>query len=395
MEDNPIALCIRWVLRNEDQACRTMDSDALSRVESTWEIIRRLAKWALFLGLLVLAGYVLYRIRSVVASVFLSVVLTYILLPGVEWLCRRRRGRLRSRARRLVATILVFCVFLALLAAMTSLFVVPFAAELGQFTELVSGYLGKLAGPLNRIVKTIQESLDISQFVNKPDISRYGDLAGKIGSWLLRFAGSSVRLVLELVLIPVLAFYFTFDYHSITSELYALIPASKRREAIRLGRMAGGMLQSYIFGQLVLCVIAGVLTGAFLSLLDIKYVVVLALFAGITRAIPIIGPIVSGIPIVLVGALTNPGNIQIPIYLLIFVVVMHFAESKFIMPQLIGHRLQLNAAVVIIVLLIGAEFFGIVGMFLAAPVAAILREILRRYYVVPRERRAAAPQSAS
>lgn len=371
-----------------------MDSDALSRVESTWEIIRRLGRWALFLGLLVLAGYALYRIRSVVVSVFLSVVLTYVLLPGVEWLCRRRRGRLRPRARRLVATIMVFCVFLALVAAMTSLFVVPFTAELGQFTDLVSGYLGKLAGPLNRIVKTFQESLNINQFINKPDISGYGELAGRIGSWVLRFAGSSVRLVLELVLIPVLAFYFTFDYRSITCELYGLIPASKRREAIRIGRMAGEVLQSYIFGQLILCVIAGVLTGAFLSLLDIKYVVVLALFAGITRAIPIIGPVLSGIPIVLVGALTNPGNIEIPIYLLIFVIVMHFAESKFIMPQLIGHRLQLNAAVVIIVLLIGAELFGIAGMFLAAPVAAVFREILRRYYIMPRQRRAAA-QSAS
>lgn len=367
-----------------------MDSNALSRVESTWEIIRRLARWTLFLGLLVLLGYALYRIRSVVASVFLAIILTYILLPGVEWLCRRRRGRLRPKARRLIATILVFCVFLSLLAALVSLFVVPFAAELGDVTDLVSQYLGKLAGPLNRIVKAFQASVDVKEFINTPDLSKYSDLASKFGGWLLHFAGSSVRLVLELVLIPVLAFYFVFDYRSITCELYGLIPGPARREAMRIGRMAGGMLQSYIFGQLILCVIAGVLTGGFLSLLGIKYVVVLALFAGITRAIPIIGPILSGIPIVLVGALTNPGRIEIPIYLLIFVIVMHFAESKFIMPQLIGHRLQLHAAVVIIVLLIGAEFFGLAGMFLAAPVAAICRELLRRYYIRPRDRRAAA-----
>jgi len=372
-----------------------MDSSALSRVESSWEIIRRLARWTLFIGLLILLGYILYRIRSIVVSVFLSVILTYILLPGVEWLCRRRRGRLRPKARRLVATIMVFCVFLALLAAMISLFVVPFAAELGDFSTLVSRYMGKFAGPWNRIVTELQKGLDIKDLINRPDLSKYGDLANRLGGWVVRFAGSSVRLVLELVLIPVLAFYFTFDYRSITCEMYGLIPRAKRREAMRIGRMAGGMMQSYIFGQLILCVIAGVLTGAFLSLLSIKYVVVLALFAGITRAIPIIGPIVSGIPIVLVGALTNPTNVAIPVALLIFVVVMHFAESKFIMPQLIGHRLQIHAAVVIIVLLIGAEFFGIAGMFLAAPVAAICRELVRRYYVKPRERRAAAVHAVS
>jgi predicted PurR-regulated permease PerM len=371
-----------------------MDSSALNAVEATWEIIRRLTRRALVLALVVAVGYVLYRIRSVVASVFLAVILTYVLLPGVEWLCRKRSSRLRPKTHRLIATIMVFCVFLAALAAMISLFVVPFSAELGDFADLVGKHLGKLAGPLTRIVKAFQENVDVKEFINRPDWSRYGDLITRFGNWLLQFAGSSVRVVLELVLVPVLAFYFTFDYRSITREFYGLFPASKRRDAVRMGRIAGEMMQSYIFGQLILCLIAGLLTGAFLSMLGMRYVVVLALFAGITRAIPIIGPVVSGIPIVLVGALTFPDRIEVPIYLLLFVVFMHFAESKFIMPQVIGHRLRLNPAVVIIVLLIGAEFFGIAGMFLAAPVAAICREILRRYYVRPRERRAAA-QSAS
>lgn len=370
-----------------------MDSNAISRVDSTWEIIRRLARWAFLLGLFVAFCYLLYRIRSIVASIFLSVILTYILLPGVEWLCRRRRGRLCPKMRRLVATMMMFSVFLALVAAMVSLFVVPFASELGDFSILVGQYMGKLAEPLNRIVSAFQNSLDVKDFIGRPDISKFGDLVSKCGGWVLCFAGSSVRLILELVLIPVLAFYFVFDYRAITSELYAILPPSARREAVRMGRMAGGMLQSYIFGQLILCLIAGVLTGAFLWMLDIKYIVVLALFAGITRAIPIVGPILSGIPIVLVGALTSPGQLEIPIYLAIFVIVMHFAESKFIMPQLIGHRLQLHAAVVIIVLLIGAEFFGIAGMFLAAPIAAIIRELLKRYYIKPRDRRAAMQSS--
>ncbi len=287
-----------------------MDSSALSRVESTWEIIRRVARWALFLGLLVLLGYILYRIRSIILSVFLAVVLTYILLPGVEWLCRRRRGRLRPKARRLVATIMVFCVFVALLAAMLSLFIVPFLSELGEFTNMINQYVGKLAGPLNRVVEAFQSNLDVQEFMKRPDLSKYGDLAARIGEWLLHLAGSSIRVVVELVLVPVLAFYFVFDYRSVTSEFYALLPRPKRREAVRIGRMAGAMLQNYIFGQLILCVIAGVLTGGVLSIpgLHMKFIVVLALFAGITRAIPIIGPVVSGVPIVLVGALSIPAG---------------------------------------------------------------------------------------
>jgi len=91
---------------------------------------------------------------------------------------------------------------------------------------------------------------------------------------------------------------------------------------------------------------------------------------------------VSGVPIILVGLFYSNG-IAVPLYLLTFVVVMHFAESKFIMPRLIGDRLSLHPAVVIIVLFIGAEFFGLLGMFLAAPVAAVIRDVLRFYYVRP------------
>jgi len=86
---------------------------------------------------------------------------------------------------------------------------------------------------------------------------------------------------------------------------------------------------------------------------------------------------------VLVGLLNSPNSLVVPIELTIFVVVMHFVESKLILPKLIGHRLHLHPAIVIIALLIGAEFLGIVGMFIAAPVAAIVRELLRFYYIKP------------
>ncbi len=362
-----------------------MDSSARNTVDAVWEIIRRLARWGLFLLMIVFAGYALYRIRSVVMAVFAAVLLTYILLPGVEWLCRSRRTRLRPKVHRLIATIMVFAVFASLIAAAASLFVAPFTAELSDFVSSFSQYQTSAVDFVQKIWRAVPE--EGKDLIRKVDYARMSSWAKDYVGGILRFATSSVRVVLELVLIPVLAFYFVYDYKSITCELYGLIPKDKRRHAVRTGRTIGEILQSYIFGQLILCVIAGVLTGVVLGALNLKFVVVLALFAGITRAIPIIGPIASGIPIIIVGALSSPGRIEIPLYLALFVTVMHFAESKFIMPQLIGQRLRLHPAVVIIVLLIGAEFFGIVGMFLAAPVAAVIRELMRRYYVKPRETR--------
>ena len=379
-----------------------MVSATQAKTDDRPQVVKRLAKWALVLAILLVAAivaYGLYLIRSVIVSVFLAVLLTYVLLPGVEWLCRNRSRRISLRSQRLIATILIFLVFLALLAALISLFAGPFATELGQFTRFVKDHFGTYVGKfpllLEQTGKALQLNVNFGDFFNHPDLSKLGTVALDIGRWGLQVAGSSIRLALDIFLIPVLAFYFTFDYRSITHELYGFVPLSKRREAIRIGRCVGGLLQSYIFGQLILCVIAGVLTGVFLGALGIKYAVVLAIFAGVTRAIPVIGPIVSGVPIIIVGAATaSPGwELKIAAILAAFVIFMHFGESKFIMPQLIGRRMRLHPAIVIIVLLIGAEFFGLVGMFIAAPVAAIIRELVVRYYIKPRERQFCLPTS--
>jgi predicted PurR-regulated permease PerM len=292
--------------------------------------------------------------------------------------------RLRPKTQRLIATIVVFVAFLAVATAMIAIMTTPFNEELSRFTDSFHEYACQLSGFAGSFEKWYAKAVpyDVKNLIGNLDYSGLTKTFSVYIQRLLTVTKSWIGLALELILIPVLAFYFVLDHRTLTREMYGLVPKRRRREAIRIGHEIGMILQSYVVGQIILCVIAGVLTGAFLGILRVPYVIVLALFAAVTRAIPVIGPVVSGIPIVLVGLLNFHG-LAVPMYLLIFVVVMHFAESKFIMPKLIGDRLRLHPAVVIIVLLIGAEFCGLIGMFLAAPVAAIIRELIRLYYIHP------------
>ena len=363
-------------------------------VEAVWRLIKRLIKlsvlWTTVLYILLRYGpYVLVHLRSIAVGVLAAIVLTYALLPGVNWLCRRRPVRCGRRTQRLLATIAVFVVFLGLVALSVLLFIHPLKEEITQFSGKVGDYSAEISKFFARASKWYAEAVpkDVRTVIKGLDYSKAAAWATEYGRKLLLITTSSVGIILEVLLVPVLAFYFLLDHKSITREIYGLVPKHKRRDALIIGHSVGQIMQSYIFGQLILCAIAGILTGLFLTLMGVPYVVVLALFAAITRAIPIIGPVVSGIPIVLVGILAPGGSTALAIYLLIFVIVMHFAESKFIMPHLIGERLHLNPAIVIIVLLIGAEFMGLIGMFLAAPVAAVIRELVRLYYIRPRHAR--------
>ena len=129
----------------------------------------------------------------------------------------------------------------------------------------------------------------------------------------------------------------------------------------------------------VLLMIAAIVVGVGLAALGVPYPVSLGVLAGLTRAIPIIGPIIGGIPIVLLALVTKGFGVAVGV--LIFFSILNFVESKFIMPLLIGDSLSLHPVIIIVVLPIGEEFAGLLGMFFAAPVAALLRVILQRYWL--------------
>ncbi len=351
-----------------------------------WAVIKRLMAVIVGLYLLFRYGpYVLQGLRTALVSVLAATILAFILLPSVDWLCKLKVKKLAGRTQRLLATIVVFLAFAGVLAGAIALSMAPIQREGRDFVENFSHYKESATNLAVRAASVYARTVPdhMKRQIERVDYSRIAALATGYVKGVMGVVSTSIGFVVELVLIPVLAFYFVLDYKTLSREIYGLFPPGRRREVVKIGRRIGHVLQSYIFGQLILCAIAGVLTGLFLTALNVPYVVILAVFAGITRAIPVAGPVISGVPIVLVGLLNFDG-LAVPVALLVFVIVMHFVESKFIMPLLIGERLHLHPAVVIIALLIGAEFFGLAGMFLAAPVAALIRELLRHYYILPR-----------
>lgn len=354
----------------------------LTRAENNLRVI-----WLLIVRLALLAalGYFVYRVRSIMIAVIIAVMLAYVMLPAVEFICRLRIARLCRRRARLAATTLVFIVLIAITILAGRMFIAPFSYELTKLATNFDDYVQQSKALFTRAAAWYQAlPPDAQDFLRDQDYTKITAMATDFSQRILAGTVEWLTYIVDIILIPVLAFYFVLDSHSLRRDVLALVPRRKMREALILTRNTATILQSYVVGQLILCFIAGVLTALVLSWLRMDYVLVLSVFSGITRAIPILGPIISGIPIVLLGITTR--SMDTGLVLLVFVIVMHFAESKFIMPKLIGDRMRLHPAVVIIVLLIGAEFFGILGMFLAAPVAAVVRESIRFYIISPRRR---------
>jgi predicted PurR-regulated permease PerM len=131
-------------------------------------------------------------------------------------------------------------------------------------------------------------------------------------------------------------------------------------------------LSGVVRGQLVICLVNGVLSAIGFALVGLKYWPVLALIATLLSLIPIFGAIVSAIPAVLLGLTQSLGT---AVFVLAWIVGIHQLEANFLNPKIMGDAAKIHPLLVVFSLLVGEHFFGVVGALLAVPVMSIAQSV--------------------
>ena len=353
-----------------------------TRLSFWWGMIVRFA-------LIGIGVYFLWRVRTILTTVVVALVIACAAQALVTPLCRHRLRWLKPHTQRFLATVFVYVGLCFALFWTVQAFFGPFQTE---FSKLIANYptyqnalTAKVAEAQNWYAKLPP---DLKHFIEEqrtkldaPSPATY--LSGVLGATI-----AWASHIVELILVPVLAFYFTIDGRKLRNEFLFLVPRGQLRPTLAILSEGGAIMRAYIVSQFWLAVIAGVLVGVVLKWMGMDYALVLGLLAGITRAIPVIGPLLGGIPIVLLSFVygAQHGDPFMWVKVLGFFTAMHLVESKIIMPRFLGHALNLHAVLIIVALLIGGEFFGLMGMFLAAPIAALMRLLLTHYVIAPRRR---------
>ena len=152
--------------------------------------------------------------------------------------------------------------------------------------------------------------------------------------------------------------------------------------------LADQLLGRYIRAQLFLGVVVGVAVGALMALMGVDLSLGLGVWAGVTELVPIIGPWLGAIPGLVIVAATNPG--LLPWVALAYFLVQQL-ENNFLVPRIQGQALDLHPAVVILLLVAGGAVWGFIGLVVAIPGAAIVREL---FWYVDRRLRGQTPEEA-
>lgn len=334
-------------------------------------------------ALLAVALWALDKVHIVTNILAVSILVAYLIAPAVNFLSARGVSR--------VMAITFVYILLAGLIGFFVAYLVPVVTR--EFEKLI-GNIGGMADNLEQIVSStilrarewapeaLKSQLDPSRFeLNDLALQLQREAPNLLGGSLPGiFVGvkSAAGVLAGAVLVPLLTFYILMDAEKYRRGFMALVPHAWRPNADELLVRVDWMLGRYIRGQIIVCVSIGFFVAVALSLLGVEYAILIGIFAGVVDIIPYVGVLIGLVPAFLI-ALINKG-VWWAILTIVVLECIHWLEGHIVVPAVVGHSVGLPPLTVMVALLAGAELGGIMGMFVAIPIAAIIR-VFAEYYI--------------
>lgn len=332
--------------------------------------VQRLAK-LLFFGLL---GYVLYLLLSQIAGVLsvllISLLFAYVLDPLVDWLEQRRIPR--SAAIGMIVFSCAVAVF-----GMALWILPPLVAEFRGLADRVVAWLGSDGqGPITWLGDKL--GMDVQQHFSdlKTKLRDAAPLVlTRLGNWVAGAATSALSAVssfLNLIIVPVLVFYFLKDFDSMTRWVGQQIPPRYRPFVVQRAHRANTIVGEWLRGQVQVAVMLAVMYAIGLSIVGIKLAVPVGILSGLLNIIPYLGTSL-GIGLALLLSLLEWNGVFGPVGVLAVFVVAQLLESYVLTPRIVGEKVGLSPVATLIALLVGGEAFGLMGVIIAVPIAGALK----------------------
>lgn len=323
-------------------------------------------------------AYFLYRYSSrimvILKPIFMAMVIAYILHPLVERLEKKKIKRSTS--------ILMIYLGLLILVSTSIIFIIPeLINSTKDLMDTLPDITARYQDMINKVVETI-DSIHVSPEIKEVVYREVGNGVNHIEKYItgilrksLTMLLSIITLLLDFLLSLVIAYYLVKDREFFREAALSLLPRKSRSWFVSLGREINTILSNFIQGQLLVAVIIGLLEIIGLLMVKVKYAMILGIVGGLANVIPYFGPFIGAVPAVAVALTDSPAKALWTV--LVFIIVQQI-DNNFVSPKIIEGKLGLHPISTIIAVLVGGEFYGILGMLLAVPIAAILKVIIKR-----------------
>lgn len=319
-------------------------------------------RYLLLFLVVVTTFYFLFLVRQVIIPFMVAMALAYLIFPLVRAV--ETRGVRRGWAILLIYLGLALGMFLLLWFAIPAM-----ATELGQVARLLPHYVGQAERMADQVEQMPFPADSINSMVDET-VNRIREyLYETLRRFLMGFFGL-VNSVVAVVFTPILAFYILKDWEKIRDGFLQFLPVGARQEVIKVAREIDDVLKEFIKGHLLVALLVGVITGVTMFLLGIKFALLIGLICGIFELFPYFGPILGAIPSVGLAYSQSP---RLAAFAAVAILLIQQLECNILSPRILGDKVGLHPLIIVFALLAGGKLYGVWGMLLAVPVAAVAR----------------------
>ena len=308
--------------------------------------------------------FVLLALRHLIFNVVVAIFLAAVLNAPVAWLQRRRLSRGWA--------ILVVTTFtLVAVAGIAASIAAPLATQGTSVARKAPTYLRQAEegkGPVGRLAHRFHLEGQL-----KKTVPKLSNSLSRLSSHLYDFGRGVASAAARTAIILVMMVFFLVEGPTALEGIRALTPPRRRPMLRRLGRHAASTVSSYTIGILSLAFLNGLITAGALAIMGVPFVLPLGIWAGVVDILPIVGGLLA---IAVVALFAFVKGVTAGIVVVVVMVVYQQVKNHLLYPIVVGRAVQLNALIVLLSVLAGAELAKIAGAILAIPVAAIVHVVL-------------------
>lgn len=328
--------------------------------------------------MLIAAASLLSFMSDLVKILIISALLAFVLDPLALFL--ESRGMSRTAAAVILFCTIISAGVIAILLLIPLFFGDITAIQINLDSEQTTALIAKI----EHVIKDDLSFLGIKEIHLMEKIQK---TIGSMGEWFVNHLVDLASLMIHVFLIPFITFFFLKDGRAFKKAFVSMVPNKYFEFTLRLISNLDIQVANFLRGQLIDAMVVGILSTIALWIVGVEYFLFIGVFAGLANFIPYFGPIV-GTALAVVVSLLNNGNFET-----VFSVILAFAAVKLIddmavQPYVVGKSVNMHPMIVLIVIIIGGKFFGILGMFLSVPVAGFIKVVLQESIVNVRKYKA-------
>lgn len=306
-------------------------------------------------------------VRDILALLAISLFLAALIQPAADW------GH-KYKIPRGVTVLFIYLFVFGLTALVIGLMVPTLVDQATRLAAVFGERSDFIRDGINAVKDFTKSFTMLSSF--KPDFASIFDQLGGTVKDVFGALSSLFGGIVSFLLVLVIAFYMVAQEKKALTIVHDLVPQKHQKFALEMIDAVQDKMGAWLRGQLLLCLIIGLLYFIGLMIIGIDGALVLAIFGGLTEFIPYLGPFLGGIPIVFVAFISSPFK---GLLALLLIILVQQAENHLIVPKVMQKAVGLNPIVSIVAMLAGAKLFGLVGALIAIPLATAIQVIIKEF----------------